>query len=107
MPSRSGRLATAPSRIRARRPRKHAMRISEQILSVALFGLGLGLATAHAFDGTRSPSDIAPAVGVEITPEAVPGLGVGAGRPEAQHPLTSFQAFQTGARALRAGDTKA
>jgi hypothetical protein len=82
------------------------MRISEHILSVVVFGLGLGLATAYALDGTRSPSDIAPAVGVGVTPEAVPGLGVGAGRPEAPHPLTSFQAFQTGARALRAGDTK-
>ena len=84
------------------------MRISERILSTALFSVGLGLATAYAFDGTRTPSDIAPAVGIEMVPRsgAVPGIGVGALRaPEA--PLTSFQAFQSGTRALRAGDTKA
>ena len=77
------------------------MRISEHLLSVALFGLGLGLATAYALDGTRSPSDIAPPVGVEIAPGGVPGLGGGAGRPNA------FQALQSGTRALLAGDTKA
>lgn len=75
------------------------MRISSHILSVALFGAGLGLATAYAFDGTRSPADVAPAVGVEVAPER--GLGVGTGR------ITPFQYFQKGARALRAGDTKA
>ncbi|HSV21761.1 MAG TPA: tetratricopeptide repeat protein [Xanthobacteraceae bacterium] len=74
------------------------MRISEHILSVALFSAGLGLATAYAFDGTRSPADVAPAVGVEVAPETVPGVGVGR--------ITPFQAFQKGARALRAGDTK-
>jgi uncharacterized protein len=76
------------------------MRISENILSVALFGLGLGVTAAYALDGTPSPADKVPPMGVGIAPEAGPGLGVGAGRP------TAFQAFQTGAHALQAGDTK-
>ena len=76
------------------------MRISEHILSVALFGFGLGLTTAYAFDGTKSPANIAPVVG-GVAPEGAPILGVGPARPDA------FQAFQTGAQALRAGDTKA
>jgi TPR repeat protein len=86
------------------------MRISERILSTVLFGAGLGLATAYAFDGTRSPSDIAPAVGIEMVPRSGATAGIGAGAlrtPEAPHPLTSFQAFQSGTRALRAGDTQA
>src|SRR5579859_2219763 len=66
MPSRSGRRGKARSRTRAERPRRRAMRISERILSIALFGCGLGLATAYAFDGTRTPSDISPAVGIEM-----------------------------------------
>ena len=84
------------------------MRISERILSTAAFGVGLGLAAAGAFDGTRTPGDIAPAVGLEVVPRtgAVPGIGAGALR-SPDPPLTSFQAFQSGTRALRAGDTKA
>jgi len=39
------------------------MRISGYFLSVALFGFGLGLTTAYSLDGTKSPADIAPAVG--------------------------------------------
>jgi TPR repeat protein len=78
------------------------MRISEHILSVALFGFGLGLTTAHAFD-TKSPANVFPPVGggVPVAPQGAPSTGVGAGHPNA------FQAFQTGAQALRAGDTKA
>jgi len=78
------------------------MRISEHILSAALF-LGFGLATAYALDGTPSPADRAPpmsGLGI-VPPEAVPGLGVGG--PASQR---GFQAFQTGAQALRNGDTK-
>jgi uncharacterized protein len=118
------------------------MRISEHILSTMLFGLGMGLASAYAFDGTRTPADIAPAVGIEVMPRGVtsgtggtsaapaapntfvpqsipanPGapnaLGPNALAPNALTPdalvpgaLSSFQAFQSGARALRAGDTK-
>ena len=36
---------------------------SGYFLSVALFGLGFGSTAAYAFDGTRSPANIAPAVG--------------------------------------------
>src|SRR5450432_1694569 len=155
MPSRSGRRAMAPSPIRAGRPRRRVMRISERILSTVWFGVGLGLATAYAFDGTRSTSDIAPAVGIDMMqragagnggvaapappatflPQSLPSnpapgalgssalgpsalgpsalgpsaLGPSALGPSATVPsaLTSFQAFQSGARALRAGDTKA
>jgi TPR repeat protein len=35
--------------------------MNRHILSVALFGFGLGLATAYALDGTRSPDNIAAA----------------------------------------------
>jgi uncharacterized protein len=106
------------------------MRISERILSVVLFGVGLGLATAYAFDGTRSPSDIAPAFWVDTLPVPAPGAATGLTRslsPPAANPLvsgtflpqslgtaavpppgplSSFQAFQSGTKALRAGDTK-
>jgi len=109
------------------------MRTSERILSALLFGLGLGLATAYAFDGTRGPSDIAPAVGTDtapapndaagtralaaapVAPTAAPDpLAAGTYLPQSlgtsalpAGPLTSFEAFQSGTRALRAGDTKA
>src|SRR5712671_6669803 len=101
MPSRSGRRATVPSPIRARRPRRRAMRISEHILSVALFGVGLGLTAAYALDGTKSPANVAPPVvgGVAVAPQGAPSLGVG-------KRATPFQAFQQGARAIQAGDTK-
>jgi TPR repeat protein len=36
---------------------------SGYFLSVAVFGFGLGLTTAYALDGTRSPANIAPALG--------------------------------------------
>jgi hypothetical protein len=88
------------------------MRISERFLTIAVFGAGLGLATAFAFDGTRTPGDVAPAVGLDIVPRgsiaAAPGMGAGTLRaPGTEVPLTSFQAFQSGTRALRNGDTKA
>lgn len=65
------------------------MRISEHILSLALFGFGLGLTAAYALDGTRSPANIAPVVGVGVTPEA---------------PLGGSSKLKAWARALRAGD---
>jgi uncharacterized protein len=99
-PSRSGRRATAPPPILAGRPRRRAMRISECIASVALLGFGLGLTAAYALDGTPSPANVAPAVGVGVAPGGAPNVGVGIGR------ATPFQAFQKGARALQAGDTK-
>jgi hypothetical protein len=85
------------------------MRISERLLAVVLFGAGLGLATAFAFDGTRTPGDVAPAVGLDIIPRgnAAPGMDSGALRAPGQVPLTSLQAFQSGTQLLRNGDTKA
>jgi hypothetical protein len=85
------------------------MRIYERLLTVAVFGVGLGLATAFAFDGTRTPGDVAPAVGLDIVPRgsAAPGMDSGALRGPGQAPLTSFQAFQSGTQLLRNGDTKA
>jgi len=75
------------------------MRIFKHILSVTLFGLGLGLATAYALDGTRTPSNSTPPVGV--APDAVqPGLGVAPAR------LEAFQAFQKGTQLLRDGFAK-
>jgi len=74
------------------------MRISEYFLSVALFGLGLGLTTAYALD-TPSPPNVMPPVGRGVAPEGPPpGLGKA---------LTGFQAFKKGTQALQAGDTKA
>src|SRR5258707_7630659 len=104
MPSRSGRRAMAPSPTRAGRPRRRAMRISEHILSVALFGFGLGLTTAYAFDGTKSPADKTPPVvgGVAIAPQGAPSTGVAARRPDAVHalltagPTPPARAYQTG-----------
>ena len=37
--------------------------MNRHILSIAFFGFGLGLTTAYALDGTRSPADIAPTIG--------------------------------------------
>jgi uncharacterized protein len=39
------------------------MRIFQYYLPIALFGLGFGLTTAYSLDGTKSPADIARAVG--------------------------------------------
>jgi uncharacterized protein len=47
---------------------------SGYFLSVAVFGFGLGLTTAYAFDGTRSPANIAPVIG-QVSPQDVPDLG--------------------------------
>jgi uncharacterized protein len=85
------------------------MRISDHILPVVLFAVGLGLASAFAFDGTRTPGDIAPAVGVEVLPRGVAGPAAGAGSLHAPNPQgspTTSEAFQSGTRALRAGDTQ-
>jgi exopolysaccharide production negative regulator len=67
------------------------MRIYNNILSVALFGLGLGLTTAHALD-TRSPANSNPAKDVGVAPEA---------------PLASSSKLKNWARQLRAGDIEA
>ena len=98
------------------------MRISERLIPIALFTAGLGLASAFAFDGTRSPSDVAPAVGIDLAPRdtiSAPALapsnlptpastspGFGLRGPDAKRPITPVEAFRSGAQALRTGDTK-
>jgi len=44
------------------------MRISDTVAPVGLFLVSLGLASALAFDGTRSPNDVAPAMSVDVVP---------------------------------------
>jgi TPR repeat protein len=84
------------------------MRISDNILPVTLFIAGLGLASAFAFDGTRTPGDIAPPVGV--AGPGIPGALQGP-TPQSLHVPNAphggpMEAFQSGTKALRAGDTK-
>ena len=78
------------------------MRISEHILSVAVFGLGLGLATTHALDGTRSPANIAPPV-VGITPETAPSLGPASGDVKAWARFMRDGNFEAARRSLEDG----
>lgn len=108
------------------------MRISERI-AVVLLATALCPVGAGAFDGTRSPNDIAPAVSLDLAPRndiSAPALAPSnlpapalapAGRsatglvtpnfgirtPDPSGPLTAVDAFRSGAQALRAGDTKA
>jgi uncharacterized protein len=93
------------------------MRISDNILPLTLFVAGLGLASAFAFDGTRTPGDVIPPVGIESLPGATTG-GPAAGAGALQGPTPQslhvpnvphggpMEAFQSGTKALRAGDTK-
>jgi len=74
--------------------------------------MGLGLASALAFDSTRRPNGIAPAsANVEVfrrgagPSEASLSTGDLQASSALRH-LTPFQAFRIGAQALRAGDTK-
>lgn len=106
------------------------MRISERLIPVAALTVGLGFASAFAFDGTRSPSDVAPAVGLDIVPRnaisapamapptpalapsSLPAPALGAPSfsrrlPEPSGPMSSAEAFRVGAQALRAGDVNA
>jgi hypothetical protein len=83
------------------------MPMSKRFLFPAMFGLGLGLATAFAFDGTRTPADVAPPLGLETAPRDGATGGSALRVPDPQAPVTSFEAFQSGTTALRAGDTKA
>jgi uncharacterized protein len=46
------------------------MRIYDHILPVALLSLGLGVTTAHALDGTKSPDNIPGMPGVGVGPQA-------------------------------------
>jgi TPR repeat protein len=73
-----------------------------------MIGLGAGLSPVLGFDGTRQPSDVAPAVSVDPTPRVPPPgapLGLGGVPPETARRLTPVEAFRSGAQALRSGDT--
>lgn len=88
------------------------MRTSRHIGVAAAALMGLGLASALAFDSTRRPEGIAPtSANVEVfrrgagTAEASLNTG-DLQASSALRNLTPFQAFRIGAQALRAGDTK-
>jgi uncharacterized protein len=84
------------------------MRISDHILPVVWFVAGLGLASAFAFDGTRSPGGVTPAVGVDVLPHPATGPAAGSGALNAPDPQGGpTAAFQSAQKAFRAGDTKA
>ena len=57
-------------------------KLSGHLLSIALFGLGFGSTVAYALDGTRSPANVAPAVG-GIAPQ-------GHGRESIEEALRAF-----------------
>src|SRR5450432_3285089 len=83
-PSRSGPRSKARSPIRAAPPRKSAMRIFDALLCVALLGAGLVVAApAMAFDGSKSDDSMASAPA-----------------------MTPTEAFRSGAKSLRSGDTE-
>jgi hypothetical protein len=68
------------------------MRIYDHILPVALLSLGLGVTTAHALDGTRSPDNI----------PGMPGVGVGPQSPIGTDPTNLKSWYDM----KRAGDTE-
>src|SRR4051794_16893437 len=109
------------------------MRTSDQIVRIALIGLALGLAPAHALDGRPSDGPAsamgpipAPAVNAERLPPATapsglvapvavpasrsvdvprpPGAVPGAGPAGRTATPTPVEAFRSGAQALRAGE---
>ncbi len=107
------------------------MRTSRRLIPILIATVSLGLASAFAFDGSRSPSDLSPAVSVDVLPRdagvtrgnrlqspdalavapsgAMRSLAPGALQslaPGAIQPVSPVEAFRTGAQALRAGDTK-
>jgi TPR repeat protein len=88
------------------------MRIYDHILPVALFSLGLGLTTAHALDGTKSPDNIPgmPGVGVGVGPQS-PSLSGPANHSTSFGPMTHGADIEAAVRALevafRNGDVMA
>src|SRR5664279_3056965 len=83
-PSRSGPPSKARSPIRAAPPRKSAMRIFDALLRVVLLSAGLmAAAPALAFDGSKSDNSMASAPA-----------------------MTPMEAFRSGAKSLRSGDTE-
>src|SRR5215472_4364048 len=108
------------------------MRISEHVITVALFTVGLGLVSAFGFEGTPARDGVGPAVGVDAVPPqavvtapalapatppamAVPTLAAPMPgpaplkrslTPPGDRSLTPVEAFRNGTLALRAGDVK-
>jgi TPR repeat protein len=109
------------------------MRISDHLIPVALFTVGLGLVSAFGFEGTGARDGIGPAVSADVVPRATvsaPALAApnmasptmptltGAGAPMSNgasgglrvtaptRSLTAGEAFRSGTQALRAGDAK-
>lgn len=96
------------------------MRISESLLRFVLVMAGLAAGPVMAFDGTRSPSDVSPAVNLDLVPRtamtapavSAPALaapvvaapGVAMRGPEMLRALSPTEAFRAGIQALRAGD---
>jgi TPR repeat protein len=70
------------------------MRTCERVACVAVLAAGLVAAGIVAFDAARAQTSTSPALAFEGTPAA----------PKARAP-TPFEAYQSGARALRAGET--
>jgi uncharacterized protein len=70
------------------------MRISDHILPVAVFSLGLGLTTAYALDGTKSQNNTMPAIpGARDAPSGadLPQMGL-----DSPHLKSWFQKMRTG-----------
>src|SRR5215510_7032399 len=94
-PSRWGRRAKAPLRIRAVLLRRRVMRTYDTLLSCGLIALALGFSPAASFDGR--PSDAAP--NQQSTAPAAPRPPAAAAVPRA----TPYEAQRSGTQALRAG----
>src|SRR5262249_1601865 len=106
------------------------MRTSERVVAIAIVGLGVGCAPAFGFDGTRQPSDVAPAVSVDVVPRRAaaapapaplavapnpalaapapvplgPSLGLGSIGVEPVCKISAVEAYRFGLQALRAGE---
>jgi hypothetical protein len=105
------------------------MRISDRIIPVALFTMGLGLVSAFGFEGTGARDGMAPAAAVDTLPHtatpgntlvppmpvpnvaptnalAAPAKPVTRSLTPPNHRLTPGEAFLTGTQALRAGEAE-
>jgi TPR repeat protein len=105
------------------------MRISKRVLAIAVIGMSASYAPAFGFDGTRQPSDVAPAVSVDVVPRraaaapvaplavapnpALPAapvaplgasLGLGSIGEEPVCKISAVEAYRFGLQALRAGE---
>jgi len=85
------------------------MRISD-FTRIVILGAGIFvLVPALAFDGTRSPDEVAPATNIEIVPHSAMAVApavdnVNLTSPEIKRGQTPAEAFRAGLQALRVGD---